>query len=101
MTETLDSLSAQILDVGRRARAAGRTLATAPTVRKNQALFAMAEALVRHSPEILAANEKDVAEADTNGLSGAMIDRLKLDVKRLEAMAEGIRNVAALADPAG
>ena len=74
--------------------------ALAGTQKKNAALLAMAEELVRSSEEILAANSEDV-EAARGKISEVMTDRLRLDKKRIEAMAEGIRQVAALPDPVG
>ena len=94
-------LPTEILDLGRRAKAAARELARLPAERKNAGLLAMAEALGAHREDILAANAHDVDAARTAGLSGAMIDRLRLDEARLAAMADGIRAVAGLPDPVG
>ena len=98
---TTDDLRSLIYDFGRRARAAARVLARTSTEQKNRGLLAMADALVESGDLILAENAKDVAKAEQSGLSGAMVDRLWLDAKRLEAMAEGIRQVAELPDPVG
>ena len=95
------TLSEQILDFGRRARAAARQLARATTEQKNRGLLAMADELVAATDEILLANSKDVEKAKADGLSAAMIDRLTLTPKRLAAMADGVRQVAALPDPVG
>ena len=97
----MTDLKSQIEDFGRRARAAARILARASAEQKNRALLAMADELVTAAPAILEANAKDVAKAEADGLSKAMIDRLTLNPKRLEAMADGIRQVAALPDPVG
>lgn len=94
-------LSTEILDLGRRARAAARILAKLSTEQKNAGLRAMADALDTHRAAILAANAGDVDAAEANGLSGAMLDRLRLDDRRLAAMANGIRAVADLPDPVG
>ena len=94
-------LQNQILDLGRRAHAASRALAKASTEQKNSALLAMADALEKETDAILVANTSDLARAKANGLSAAMIDRLTLDPKRIKAMADGIRQVAALPDPVG
>src|SRR5258706_4570339 len=94
-------LTAQIHDFGRRARAASRVLRQCPSKQKNRGLLAMADRLVAAQDEILAANRTDVEKAKADGLTSAMIDRLTLDPKRLAAMAEGIRQVAALPDHAG
>lgn len=95
------TLQDQILDLGKRARAASRFLARASTKQKNEALQAMADELNARMNAILEANQKDVSKAKTDGLIDAMIDRLTLNPKRLEGMADGIREVAALADPVG
>jgi glutamate-5-semialdehyde dehydrogenase len=94
-------LNAQILDFGRRARAASRQLACMSAGQKNAGLLAMADELLAGKSEILEANGRDVDAAKAAGLSAAMIDRLRLDEKRLAAMADGIRQVAALPDPVG
>jgi glutamate-5-semialdehyde dehydrogenase len=94
-------LKEQILDFGRRARAAGRRLSLLSAEQKNTALLAMTEEIAVRSDTILAANEKDLAHARSVHLSGAMIDRLTLNEARIEAMAAGIRQVAALPDPVG
>ncbi|HEY1583788.1 MAG TPA: glutamate-5-semialdehyde dehydrogenase [Chthoniobacterales bacterium] len=95
------TLPEQILDFGRRARAAARVLSQIPRAEKDDALRAMADEIVARSATILAANEKDLAHARSHHLSGAMIDRLILSQERIEAMAGGIRDVAALPDPVG
>ena len=96
-------LASEILQLGARARAASKELARLGPEAKNAGLLAMADALesAAHSESILAANAQDVATATGAGLSSAMIDRLRLDPKRLAAMAAGIRAVAALDDPVG
>ena len=67
---------------------------------KNKALFAMADALVAHTDEILSANEKDLSDA-AGSISTVMLDRLRLTAERIEGMAQGIRDVASLPDPVG
>ncbi len=96
-------LSAYCVDLARRARAAARLLATVGGDRKNDWLLGTAEALdVRvRGDEVLAANEKDLALAADMGLSAAQIDRLRLTPERLDAAADGLREVAALPDPVG
>ena len=94
-------LPTEMLELGRRAKAAARELARLPAERKNAGLLAMADALASHRDAILAANADDGEAARAAGLSGAMIDRLRLDEKRLAGIADGIRAVAALADPVG
>ncbi|MBQ3425452.1 MAG: glutamate-5-semialdehyde dehydrogenase [Clostridia bacterium] len=87
-------------DLLRSARAAWPALQAADSDRKNTALKAMAEALKQSSPDILAANDRDMAEAKGR-ISEVMLDRLKLTQDRILAMARGIREVAALPDPVG
>jgi glutamate-5-semialdehyde dehydrogenase len=88
-------------DLGRRARAAARVVAKAETETKNRALHAMAAAVRRERAKLLAANAEDVAEARAAGLESALVDRLTLTDKSVEAMAEGLEQVAALPDPIG
>ena len=87
--------------VGRQAREASRATARASTAAKNTALLAMAQAIRERRGELLAANAADVADARNNGLDAAMIDRLTLTEKSVEAMAQGLEQVAALPDPIG
>ncbi len=94
-------LKQQILEYGRRARAAARVLARLDSGTKNAGLLAMADEVMAASAEILAANARDVEQGTANGLSKPMLERLTLDEKKLAAMAQGIREVAALADPVG
>jgi len=94
-------LSAYCSELARRARAASRFLATVNGARKNAWLLTTAEMLQQHSDAILAANEKDLAAAESNGLSAAQIDRLRLTPSRLRDAAAGLREVAALPDPVG
>jgi glutamate-5-semialdehyde dehydrogenase len=95
------TLSDQILEIGRRARAAARELRNCTTAQKNAGVETMADELTTATTDILAANADDVARAKKAGLSGAMIDRLTLTEKRIAAMADGVRQVAALPDPVG
>ena len=90
-----------IADMGRRARAAALVLASLPTARKAAALALAAESVRAASTDILAANAADMARATESGLSGALLDRLRLDAGRIAAMADGVAAVAALADPVG
>jgi len=92
---------ALMADIGRRARAAARPLAVASTKAKNDALVAMADAILRNEQAILDANAVDMSNGEEAGLSGSFMDRLKLNPSRIEAMAEGIREIAALKDPVG
>lgn len=95
------TLQEHMTQLGRQARAAAHELATWSTQQKNDCLLAMAEALEQHGPELIAANAEDYEAAQAAGLSAAMLDRLKLDEKRVAAMARGLREVAALPDPVG
>src|SRR5882724_1524703 len=96
----MDDLRSEVLGFGKRARAAAHSLARMSTERKNTALLAMANQLCVSAGAILRANGKDVEKATADQLSLSMIDRLRLDEKRIQGMADGIREVAALADPA-
>jgi glutamate-5-semialdehyde dehydrogenase len=90
-----------ITELGRRSKAASRVLATASTAQKNDALLASADLLVSSADSILSANAVDVARAETDGVSPTVVDRLRLDEKRIGSMASGLRQVASLADPVG
>ena len=94
-------VKAYMYDLGRAARAASFALAKADTNTKNRALHAMADALVRDTAVLVAANEADLAAAREAGLAPAMLDRLTLDAKGVAQMAEGLRQIAALPDPVG
>jgi glutamate-5-semialdehyde dehydrogenase len=87
--------------VGRQARAAARKIARADTATKNRALNEMAVAIERDAQRLLEANARDTAEAVRQKLDAAMIDRLTLSPKVIAAMADGLRQIAALADPVG
>ena len=87
--------------VGVAARAASRLMAAADTSTKNQALIHIAEAILRENDLLLRANHLDMEAASQNGMGGAMLDRLLLSEKSIKAMAEGLRQVASLADPIG
>ncbi|HEX6958771.1 MAG TPA: glutamate-5-semialdehyde dehydrogenase [Ferrovibrio sp.] len=87
--------------MGRAAKAAAATLATAPTQQKNAALLAAAKALRAQEADILAANAADMAAGKAKGLTPAMLDRLMLDGRRIAAIAQGLEEIAALPDPVG
>lgn len=87
--------------LGQQAQASARKLALLDTKEKNRLLGAMAQALVTATPEILAANEKDLAQAVANGISETMQDRLRLTKERIAEMAAGIKEVVDLPDPIG
>ncbi|HEX9391350.1 MAG TPA: glutamate-5-semialdehyde dehydrogenase [Usitatibacteraceae bacterium] len=100
-SSTTPDIAAMMRDVGARAKAAARFLASASTAQKNQALVAAAETMIAGSAAILAANRADIAGAQAKGQDQAFIDRLTLTEKGVRAMADGVREVAALADPVG
>ncbi|WP_408896078.1 glutamate-5-semialdehyde dehydrogenase [Nocardioides sp. R1-1] len=91
----------EVREVAQRARVASRALALATRAQKDATLHAMAEALLARADEILAGNAEDVARAETDGTPPNIIDRLRLTTERLEAMAQGLRDVAGLPDPVG
>src|SRR4051812_13081613 len=90
-----------IAEMGARARIAARVLAGMPTATKRQALLKGAQALRDAAEGIAAANAEDMAAAQAAGLSGAMLDRLRLDPGRIAALADGVAAVAGLDDPVG
>src|SRR5437879_4148521 len=100
MDQKLDVRQA-IRELGRAARAAARALARADTEEKNRALAAMAKDIRSGAKKILAANSADVAQARKDGADAAFIDRLTLTPKLIEQMAQGVEQVAQLADPVG
>ena len=95
------TLTEQMSQLARQAKAAGRELARLTTAEKNECLVAMADALEQNREDIRKANARDMDGAAQMALSVAMLDRLKLDDKRIAAMAKGLREVAALPDPVG
>jgi glutamate-5-semialdehyde dehydrogenase len=97
----MTDLKSLILEYGQRARRAARALARLGTAQKNAALLAMAGQLAARTESIQAANRADVEKAAGDGLTGAMIERLTLNPKRVQAMADGVRQVASLEDPVG
>jgi glutamate-5-semialdehyde dehydrogenase len=100
ISETAD-IAAAMHEMGAAARAATHALAHASSAAKNAAIEGAAAAIRARRDDILAANAKDVTAAEQKGISGALLDRLVLDENRVEAMARGLEEVAALADPVG
>ncbi|MDP5336585.1 MAG: glutamate-5-semialdehyde dehydrogenase [Paracoccaceae bacterium] len=100
MTQSQD-LTAQMNDIGRRARAAAAELAFAPSDAKARALMAAADAIEAQTDAIIAANARDLDYGRDKGLSPAMMDRLMLDASRIMSIAAGLRAVAAQDDPVG
>ena len=96
-----DDIKDKIETMGAAALSASRALVTLGTDKKNQILLAMADQLLADSVSIIEANMLDVSAAEKNGLTDAMIDRLRLDEARVESIADGIRQVASLPDPVG
>ncbi len=96
-----NELSADMLELGKRAKAASYQIAQANAAQKNDALLAAADLLEAATEQILTANSTDVAAAEAAGIGPGPIDRLRLDVGRVADMAEGMRQVASLEDPVG
>lgn len=90
-----------VKDKAQAAKQAAAKLAVTSTAVKNAALLAMAAALEAQQSEILAANERDMTVAAAKGMKSSMLDRLKLTAERISGMADGLRQVAGLADPVG
>ncbi|MGZ4786279.1 MAG: aldehyde dehydrogenase family protein, partial [Acidimicrobiales bacterium] len=106
MSETADrttstSTSPSVAELGSRAKAASRVLATTSTAVKDDALRTAADLLVDRSAELLEANAVDVARAEADGVSATVVDRLRLTGAKVEGMASGLRQVASLPDPVG
>src|SRR3954453_13329269 len=99
--ETVPDLAAAMAEIGRQAREASAQLALAPADAKTAALKAAAAAIRSRAHEILSANAEDLAAARETGIGAALLDRLALDPKRLEAVARGLEDIAAQPDPVG
>ncbi len=84
-----------------KARSSQKVLASVITAEKNSLLCDIADALKKHADEIICENEKDIASAEQNGVLPTMIDRLRLDKKRIDGIADAVKEVARLADPIG
>ncbi|GAB3126700.1 glutamate-5-semialdehyde dehydrogenase [Novispirillum itersonii subsp. nipponicum] len=98
---TPQTLEAQMTDLGRKARVAQTALAAAPSPRRTLALTAAAAAIRANAATIREANAKDMAAGTAKGLTPALLDRLLLNDARIEAMAKGLEDIAALPDPVG
>jgi glutamate-5-semialdehyde dehydrogenase len=96
-----EALKSAMRLLGERAKAASERLAMTDRATKDKALLAMADAIGSRAQEIRAANKIDMDEAKAKGVSSALLDRLALDARRIEAMALGLRDIAGLADPVG
>ncbi|MFO1132468.1 MAG: glutamate-5-semialdehyde dehydrogenase [Hyphomicrobiales bacterium] len=100
MTDTMSNREL-MLTLGRAARDAAKALALAPTAQKNEALMAMAAKIRRSAADILAENARDLENAKAREMKQSFVDRLTLNEARLEAMAKGLEEIAALPDPVG
>src|SRR5262245_2544267 len=96
-----DNLEVAMADLGRRAAASRLALALSSGKQRDAALRAAAHSVRAHEAEILGANARDMEAARARGLSAALLDRLQLNEKRVEAMAAGIEQIAVLPDPIG
>ncbi|HEY8909457.1 MAG TPA: glutamate-5-semialdehyde dehydrogenase [Desulfosporosinus sp.] len=91
----------ELIEIGRKAKQAARQLAFASTESKNNALFAMADALLTNEQEILKSNSKDVQAAEEKGLKKSLVNRLSLTSESILGISKALREVAALRDPVG
>jgi glutamate-5-semialdehyde dehydrogenase len=101
VTQSAPELASMMDSLGRAAVEAARGLSQAPTNAKNAALTAAAREIRSRCADLLEANRRDMQNATDRGVSGALLDRLALDAKRVEAMAQGIDAIVALPDPIG
>ncbi|MDN3517323.1 glutamate-5-semialdehyde dehydrogenase [Aquisalimonas lutea] len=99
--ETTANVAEYMAGVGVAARAAGRAMARASTAEKNAALAAIADAIDARAAELATENARDMAAGREAGLEPSLLDRLELTPERIHAMAEGLRQIATLADPVG
>ena len=97
----MQDVKSYMLGVGEQARSASRLIGRAETAAKNRALMIIANSLEADAQQLIDENAKDVAAGRAKGLDGAMLDRLSLTANSVKAMADGLREVAALADPVG
>ncbi|MBU2591060.1 MAG: gamma-glutamyl-phosphate reductase, partial [Nitrospinae bacterium] len=94
-------LEEKIIKIAKDSKKAARLLGNLTTELKNKAIINMAAALIVNIDILIKANGQDLEEGKKNNLSAALIDRLTLDAKRIEAMAKGLREIASLPDPVG
>jgi glutamate-5-semialdehyde dehydrogenase len=97
----MQNIQAYMHTIGKAAREASRAMARADTNTKDNALLAIADAIMRDKAALLAANQQDLDAAKANGMEAAMLDRLTLTDKAVNTMAEGLRQIASLPDPIG
>ena len=91
----------ELLEICQRAKTSKYKIQNLSTQQKNKALLVVADKLVENAADIIAANRKDYERGEKNSMHQGMLDRLKLDEKRIQAMAEGLKQVADLEDPIG
>jgi glutamate-5-semialdehyde dehydrogenase len=101
VTSTTDDVTSMMNELGQHARQAARALAIASPEAKNKALHAMADALLASKSDLLQANARDLQQVEGKGLQPSFIDRLTLTEQSIDAMAQGLREIAALKDPVG
>jgi glutamate-5-semialdehyde dehydrogenase len=101
MPSNHESIKAEAIRLGRQAKAASRRLASLSSAEKNRAILLIADQLEAQSDYLIAENQKDLDAAQQAGISGALLDRIALDRARVQGMAKGLRDVAALPDPVG
>src|SRR5688572_15193259 len=94
-----ESRKEEAVRLGKQAKAASRQLAALSSEEKNRALYLMADQLETQSEYLVGENRKDLEAAKSAGITGAVLDRIALTASRIEAMAKGLRDVAALPDP--
>src|SRR5512132_3656748 len=99
MSASNQNLKQEALRLGKQAKIAARQLAPLSSAEKNRALLLMADKLEAKSNFLIEENHKDLAFAKSNGVSDAVLDRIALNTSRVQAMAQGLREVAALPDP--
>ncbi|SEQ23112.1 glutamate-5-semialdehyde dehydrogenase [Ectothiorhodospira magna] len=97
----IDNIHDYMQHMGRQARSASRSLLRADTAAKNAALLAMAALIEARANTLMTENRKDLEAGEKNGLDAALLDRLAFNPERLDTMAEGLRQIAALPDPVG
>ncbi|SNZ19703.1 glutamate-5-semialdehyde dehydrogenase [Cohaesibacter gelatinilyticus] len=101
MNDMTGNVTEIMMTLGQKARTAARELANAPTAQKNKALSEAAIAIRASTKEILAANAKDVEKGKKDGMAASFLDRLTLDEKRIDAIAQGLDAIVKLPDPVG
>lgn len=101
VNRTTENVVDYVQQLGREARSAAAAMAVADTGQKDRALLAMADAIDASAAQLMQANARDMAAAKEKGIDAALLDRLELTPARVQSMSDGLRNVAAQADPVG